>query len=121
MLPTARDANLIATVSATPEAPGTATVIATDNKFNRGSVGGAVTGAPFTVTFKNNGKVPHNIHFLDKKGGSDVAKGAAGAIINGGESATLTFTVAAAGNYYYQCDVHPDQMSGTLTVNDGAK
>ncbi len=104
-------------VASTPEAPGTATLSATDNKFNKGSIGGAAAGQEFTVTFSNKGKVPHNLHFLEKKGGSDLAKGSASAIINGGETATMKFTVANAGTYYYQCDVHPDQMTGQFTVD----
>ena len=101
----------------TASTPGTATLTATDNKFSKGSIGGAAAGQEFTVNFKNGGKVPHNLHFLDKKGGTDVAKGSASKIINGGETETLKFTVASAGTYYYQCDVHPDQMTGQFTVD----
>ena len=57
--------------------------------------------------------MPHNIHFFDKKGGNSIASAD---ITNGGQSATITFTPQTAGAYYFQCDVHPDQMFGTLTV-----
>ncbi len=99
-------------VAGPTEAPGTTTVTATDNKFDKTALN-AAAGQELTVDFKNAGKVPHNIHFLDKKGGTSVA---ATDIITGGQSATLKFTPATAATYYFQCDVHPDQMFGALTV-----
>jgi plastocyanin len=99
------------------DAPGTASVVATDNRFSKTAVE-AEAGKEFTVNFKNSGKVPHNIHFYDKKGGQTLASGSGSSdqIVKGGETETLKFTVPAAGSYYFQCDFHPDQMNGTLTV-----
>ncbi|MCE7927157.1 MAG: hypothetical protein DYG91_01470 [Chloroflexi bacterium CFX7] len=96
-----------------PGAP--VTVTATDNVFDRTSLI-ALAGQEFDVSLKNRGKVPHNIHFLDKKGGTTLAEGAEGKILKAGESETIKFTVATAGSYYFQCDLHPDQMTGQLTV-----
>jgi len=105
-----------ATGGGAPAASGN-TVIATDNKFNTDTLT-AKAGQPFTVTFKNEGAIMHNLHFYDKKGGTTLAPGAGSdtAFIAGGKSETLTFTVPTAGKYYFQCDLHPDQMFGTFTV-----
>jgi plastocyanin/heme-degrading monooxygenase HmoA len=102
--------------TAEPEAPNTASLIATDNKFSKGQIEGATAGTEFTVNFKNNGKAPHNLAFLTAKGGASLAPGASGAVINGGQSEALKFTVPNAGTYYFQCDLHPDQMSGQFVV-----
>lgn len=96
-----------------PGAP--VTVIATDNVFDKTSLV-ALGGQEFNVTLKNKGKVPHNIHFLDTKGGTTLVEGAEGKILKAGESETIRFTVPTAGAYYFQCDLHPDQMTGQLTV-----
>jgi len=94
-------------------------IVATDNKFDKTTLT-APPDTDVTVSFKNAGKVQHNIHFLDKKGGQDLAPGAAGNILPGGQSETLTFKTPAAGTYYFQCDVHPDQMTGTFKVDASA-
>lgn len=98
-----------------PAAPaGTVELNATDNKFNKSSID-AEAGKELTVNFKNNGKVPHNVRFLDKKGGSTLSGTTAGEIVTGGQGYAIKFT-PSAGTYYYQCDVHPDQMVGSLNV-----
>lgn len=94
-------------------------VTATDNKFDKATLQ-APPSTEVTYTFKNDGKVKHNIHFLTKAGGDTLAQGAEGSILDGGKSETLTFTTPAAGSYYFQCDLHPDQMKGTFEVKEGA-
>jgi mono/diheme cytochrome c family protein/plastocyanin len=75
----------------------------------------AVANQPLTLTFHNNDAgTPHNIHFFQ---GSD-ATGTSVAqtdIQNGVVTETLNFGPLAPGDYYYQCDVHPN-MFGTLTA-----
>lgn len=98
-----------------PPAGGNA-VVATDNKFDNTQLT-ATVGQPFTLTLKNNGKVPHNIAFYtanDAK--TPLTPDSKGAILTAGKSETVTFTPTAPGTYYYQCDLHPDQMKGTLIV-----
>ncbi len=76
----------------------------------------AVAGQPLTLTLNNNDNgVSHNIHFFqgaDNTGASvaqtDIAQGVT--------TETLNFGPLAPGDYYYQCDVHPTQMTGTLTA-----
>jgi len=37
-------------------------------------------------------------------------------LLDAGKSESLTFTITKPGNYNFQCDVHPTEMMGTLTV-----
>lgn len=98
------------------EAPaGGEQVIATDNKFDKKTLN-AKAGEEFSVTLTNNGKAKHNIHFLDKKGGKTLVDGAQGKIIDGGQTDTISFTVAEPGTYYFLCDLHPTEMFGDFVV-----
>jgi plastocyanin len=90
-------------------------VVATDNKFDKKTLN-AAAGQEFRVTLTNKGKAKHNIHFLDKKGGKTLTDGAQGKIIDGGQTDTISFTVANAGTYYFQCDLHPSEMFGDFVV-----
>ena len=94
-------------------------VTATDNKFDKATLE-APPNSSVTFEFKNAGKVKHNLHFLDKAGGATLAPGGEGKIIDGGQSEALSFKTPAVGSYYFQCDLHPDQMKGAFTVKDGA-
>jgi len=98
-------------------APGTLEVSLTDDKIDKSTLS-AQAGKPVTVKVTNNGQSKHNLDFLTAKGGTSLAKGAGddSTFLNAGESETLTFTVDKPGTYYYQCDLHPDQMFGTFTV-----
>lgn len=102
-----------AEVPVDPNAP--PTLVATDNKFDKSSLA-ATANSPFSLNFQNKGKIKHNVHFLTAKGGQTLADGAEGNIIDGGTSEVVTFTTPGAGTYYYQCDLHPDTMTGTFNV-----
>ncbi|GIW17713.1 MAG: hypothetical protein KatS3mg064_0870 [Tepidiforma sp.] len=94
-------------------------VIATDNRFDKKEIV-AGPNAEITITLVNNGRAKHNIHFLDKKGGQTLAPGAEGEIIDGGGTETkVTFTTPGVGEYYFLCDLHPDQMNGIFRVVEG--
>ena len=69
-----------------------------------------------TIAFSNKGKAKHNLHVLDKKDGKTLAPGAEGKIIDGGQSDVVKFTAPAVGKYYFQCDLHPDQMFGEFNA-----
>ena len=73
-------------------------------------------GEKVTIQYTNDDQIFHNIAFLPAKGASnpfftaDLFKG---------PNVTKTFTFTAPntpGNYYFQCDVHPDQMNGQFVV-----
>ena len=78
----------------------------------------ADAGKPFTINFdnKDNGSAtgPHNIDVYTKKGGDSIAKTDPQ---EGPVQETLDVPALDAGSYYFQCDIHPTQMFGTLTVN----
>jgi plastocyanin len=79
----------------------------------------ASPGAQVTVIFDNrDAGVQHNIHFFANRGRT--ATLARSEIITGpAVDPPLTFTApTAAGNYPFICDVHPDTMTGTLTVRE---
>jgi plastocyanin len=97
-------------------AAGGETLAALDIRFDKTTLN-ARAGQPFEVTVTNRGVQPHNVAFYDRKGGTAIA-GAQGNILSGGESEPLRFTApATSGTYYFQCDVHPDQMSGQFVVS----
>jgi hypothetical protein len=77
----------------------------------------AAPGA-FTVNFDNKAAgIPHNFEVLDKEGGK-VIKGTP--VAPGPTKQTLPLDLKA-GSYYFQCQIHPTTMFGTLAVVDGAK
>lgn len=68
-------------------------------------------GQPVTLTFKNEGKYPHNLSISDLNVQTKT--------INPGESDSVTFTPDKTGSFTYICTVpgHADKgMKGTLTV-----
>ena len=103
----------------TPAAGSSSTIVATDNKFNQSTIT-LPPNTDVTLTLKNDGKAKHNLHFMDKPNGNDLAPGSAGAILDPGKSEALTFKTPGVGTYYFQCDLHPDQMKGTVDVKEGA-
>lgn len=72
-------------------------------------------GAQVTVQFTNNDPIIHNFAVYDTKGGKELYTGDLfkGPNVTKDEKFTAP---AKAGNYYFQCDVHPDTMNGTLVV-----
>jgi plastocyanin len=94
-------------------------VTATDNKFSTSSLK-APPATDVVFTLVNNGKIAHNLAFYQSKGGPELATGSVGEIITGGKTVDVEFTTPGTGSYYYQCDLHPTEMFGTFTVEDGA-
>mgnify|MGYP002400715317 CR=1 FL=1 len=91
--------------------------ITTDNKFSRTSYT-VPAGQPVTIDVENQGSNQHNMHILGvtNADGSDIKTD----ILAPGASAKLTFTIDKPGTYNFQCDVHPTEMKGTITVAAGA-
>jgi plastocyanin len=91
----------------------TPVVTATDNKFDPKTLAFSANNK-VTLTLNNKGAAAHNIHFIGVKDPS--GKDVAGAILAGGQSETIEFDAPAPGTYKFQCDVHPAEMTGSLTV-----
>ncbi len=67
----------------------------------------------FVMAFNNEDTVPHNVSILDARGSANALF--RGSIFTGPETVDYQVDPIAAGEYYFQCDVHPN-MNGTLTV-----
>ncbi len=79
----------------------------------------APPNAQVTVRLNNqDAGVAHNISFSRSKAtaATPLAPGAKGSLLTGVASENVSFTTPAGGTYYFQCDVHPDQMNGTFLV-----
>lgn len=102
----------------TPIAPADPTkpeIIARDNVFQPNSFA-APANTEITVTLVNRGRAKHNIHFLTAQGGQTVPGGESAIIDGGGQTTAVTFTTPASGSLFFYCDVHPAEMTGTMTV-----
>jgi plastocyanin len=69
--------------------------------------------AKVKVDFDNKDVAPHNFAVYRAKGGDALFNGD---VVNGGTKASYDVGPLDAGSYYFQCDVHPAQMNGTLEV-----
>ncbi len=92
----------------------TLTVVGKDIAFDKTTLQ-AKAGA-VTIMFDNqDGGVQHDFHVFRGTNASGESVGTT-KIETGPVKQTLTLTLAP-GAYFYQCDVHPTQMEGTLTVS----
>jgi plastocyanin len=97
-----------------PAAGATAlTEVTTDNKFSETKLT-VKAGVPVTLTVQNKGSAVHNWHLLDVK--DDSGKEIKTDLTDAGKTSSVTFTIGKPGTYKFQCDVHPSDMTGTLTV-----
>lgn len=110
----------IATAAPSPPAGSAATIAveAVDSAFSVKTIE-APAHSIFKVTLNNSGEIPHDIAFYDKEGGSPLSGDAVSPLLQGGESATITFTTPGPGTYYFLCLVHPVEMNGTFVVKGG--
>lgn len=96
------------------EASTTINLTAKDTKFDQSTIT-VPAGQQITINFTNDDDVIHNFAVYDKPDGNELYTGD---LFKGPDvTKSDTFTAPATpGNYYFQCDVHPDQMNGTLIV-----
>jgi nitrite reductase (NO-forming) len=78
----------------------------------------AKVGEKLTLNITNEGAVPHNVRIAGADGKYDAKDSVVSSpeIITAKKTGTLTWTPPKAGTYKFQCDLHPDQMTGTITV-----
>ncbi len=125
-------ANAAATVGATPAAvaaTGTAAagstgasgaeprrweITATDFKFDRNELQ-ARSQETLEVTLTNDGSTQHSWRLM----GVVDAAGSAVAIapVAPGDDGNVTFLVGKSGTYTFQCDIHPQQMTGRIILS----
>ncbi|MGH2633860.1 MAG: cupredoxin domain-containing protein, partial [Tepidiformaceae bacterium] len=76
-------------------------------------------GEKVTFALTNAGKVPHNMTIAPANGNFDDAAAVTSdpQIIGGGKTGTLVWQAPnTPGTYNFRCDLHPTQMTGTITV-----
>lgn len=72
-------------------------------------------GQEVTVTFDNrDAGVMHNFSVYEDSSAATALF--QGDLITGADTTTYTFEAPQPGTYFFRCDVHPDQMTGTLIV-----
>jgi plastocyanin len=90
----------------------TATLVANNVAFEEKTV--TVVGTKgFTIHFDNKDSTTHNFAIYDKQGGKELFKGD---VITGPNTTDYQVKPLKAGTYYFQCDIHPTSMNGSLTV-----
>ena len=98
----------------TPAAPGTLTITARNLAYDKRTL----TAPPNTQTrlqFTNeDAGVLHNVAIYTNNRAT--TKIFAGELTTGPSTTTYTFTSPAAGTYFFRCDSHPDQMTGTFNA-----
>jgi plastocyanin len=99
----------------TPGGPVTVTLVAKNLTFDKRTIA-ASPGADVTVTLDNqDAGVAHNVSFYTNKGAG--TKIFTGNLTTGPAKVEEKFKAPTApGNYFFRCDAHPDQMTGTFTV-----
>ena len=91
---------------------GTVAISADDLEFDANVIQ-ATAGEGFTVTFSNLETEPHNWSIYTEEGGDPIAQGA---VIGEGETDEIVVPALDAGEYFFVCDVHPADMTGTVVV-----
>lgn len=98
--------------------PVSVTVVARGLQFDKRSLT-ANAGADFSVTMDNQDPgILHNIAFYTNRSASQalVPGASIGPLFAGVGSQSFSFTPPRAGSFFFRCDVHPDTMTGSLTV-----
>lgn len=101
-----------ASVGGVTVADGEVAVSADDLEFNA-EVIEAPAGEPFTITLTNDDSVPHNISVYTEEGGDEIVHGD---VIDGGQTATVNVPALDPGEYFFVCDLHPADMTGSVVV-----
>lgn len=110
-----------ATATAAPTGPlitGEGTINLRDNLFAPKDFR-VQAGQEVIFDLPNRGKVPHNMRIAGPDGGFDTGDDAVSVpeLVKAGEDGKLTWAVpATTGLYKFRCDIHPVEMTGTITV-----
>jgi plastocyanin len=91
---------------------------AEDHAFNLKQIS-VPAGALVIVNFNNKAQgIPHNFSVYEVLSGGQVRPVFIGNTITGPSNIVYRFNAPSApGNYFFECDVHPQQMNGPFVVN----
>jgi plastocyanin len=92
---------------------GSVAITAKDLAFSAATIE-APAGQAFHIAFTNSDTLPHNIAIYDSKAMANTLF--RGDVVQGPSSADYSVPALPAGTYWFQCDVHPGAMFGTLVV-----
>jgi plastocyanin len=92
------------------------TIAAENIKFDRNELDFPAS-TEVKLTFENKEAVPHNLAIYDEKGGTALFTGDT---VNTAGKKEYSITTPEAGEYYFQCDIHPAQMFGKVVVSEDA-
>jgi plastocyanin len=98
--------------AATSSAPTGPTLIAQNVQFTTSSLS-LPANQPITLHFENKDSAAHNVGIYDKKGGKELFRGNP---ITGPTTTDYKINSLKPGTYYFQCDIHPESMNGSVTV-----
>ena len=68
-----------------------------------------------TFVLTNTGEAPHTLDIFADEDFTEAVDGASTGNVPGGAVGEFTVTLEA-GNYFYRCELHPGQMTGTLAA-----
>ena len=95
-----------------PSAARDVTIVAKDTAFDTTTLD-ATVGETLTITYDNRDDgIAHNLHVEGVSGGDAKTD-----IEQGPTTQSLAVSFDDAGEFAYVCDVHPQQMRGTITVS----
>ena len=90
---------------------GAASITAQGSTFNTSQLSLPAEGGP--LTFVNQEPIPHNVAIYTEQGGEKLF---GGEVVSGPTETTYEIPPLDPGSYYFQCDLHPTTMTGTVTV-----
>jgi plastocyanin len=92
----------------------TVQLVAKDLSFDTDQIT-LTAGAQTTVEFDNQDEgLPHNLAIYEDESAETAIF--QGDIVEGPSTTEYSFTAPDAGTYFFRCDVHPTQMTGTVVV-----
>jgi plastocyanin len=104
-----------ATTTAAPTGDGASAVTITARDFSFDPSDPTAQAGSTSVTLENEGSSSHTLTFYSDEARTTAIEGADTGSVSGGDSASFDVDLAA-GTVYFQCDIHPSQMQGTIEV-----
>jgi plastocyanin len=95
-----------------PEGPPAASLASTELAFDTDSLS-VPADREFGLEFENRSPLPHNVSIQDSDGQALFA----GETFTGPRTVTYGVPALEPGSYTFVCDVHPEQMTGTLEAS----